>query len=292
MQQSQKIIGVDIGATKTHVGVVQDGKVLSEIRLATSAHAPKEQVLKETAEGIEYLIDSETVGIGIGVPGLVDEKRGIVCGVKNIPSWKEVHLKQYLEDYFNKPVYVTNDANSFVLGEKIYGKGKKFKNIVGITLGSGFGTGIIASNKLYSGTLASAGEFGGIPYLGKTIEDYCSGKLFKNEFGTNGLLVQALAEGGNTSALEMFEQFGYHLGNAIKVVLYALSPEAIFLGGSISKSYPLFEKAMRVSLESYPFRAVIEKLIIEPSEIDKAAILGAAALFQTKNKAKLSYHKV
>ncbi|MCJ8165718.1 ROK family protein [Pontibacter sp. E15-1] len=291
MQHNQRIIGIDIGGTKTHIGLVQDGKIILEKKIPTSSHASQEQILEETAQGIKHLIDSDTLGIGIGVPGLVDEKRGVVCSVQNIPSWKEVPLKQYLEDYFGRPVYVTNDANSFVLGEKLYGKGKEFRNIVGVTLGTGFGSGIIANNKLYSGTLSSAGEFGGIPYLDKTIEDYCSGKMFENGFGMNGGMVRELAEKGHTDALEIFEQFGHHLGSALKIILYALSPEAIFLGGSISKSFPFFEKAMRNSLATFPFKTVLDRTVIEPSAIDKAAVLGAAALFQMKNKAKTSFNK-
>ncbi|MCC9138408.1 ROK family protein [Pontibacter silvestris] len=284
MQQSQKIVGIDIGATKTHIGIVQEGDVISEIKLTTSAYAPKEQIVGEIISGIEQLFDTDTLGIGIGVPGLVDEKNGVVCGVQNIPSWKEVHLKKYLEEHFQKPVYITNDANSFVLGEKIYGKAKDLKNIVGITLGTGFGTGIIINNSLYSGTLSCAGEFGGVPYLDQTIEDYCSGKFFLNKCGMPGKKVQLLAKDGNQQALEVLHQFGYHLGNAIKVILYALSPEAIFLGGSVSKCYPFFEKTMRESIATFPFKLVTDQLIVEPSGIDKAAILGAAALFKMKSE--------
>ena len=75
-----------------------------------------------------------------------------------------------------------------------------------------------------------------------------------------------------------------NLGNAIKVVLYLLSPQAIFLGGSISKCYPLFKEAMQQSLVAFPFKAVTSQLHIGISELDNAAILGAAALFELKNQ--------
>ncbi|MFT2008492.1 ROK family protein [Pontibacter sp. 13R65] len=285
----QKLIGIDIGGTKMHIGVVQDECILDEIRLETSAHAPKEQILAELAENIEKLLDQDVASIGIGVPGLVDEPNGIVLNVQNIPSWREVHLKQFLESRLGKPVFITNDANSFVLGEKIYGKAKEFSNVVGITLGTGFGAGIILNNRLYTGTLSSAGEFGGIPYLDQTIEDYCSGKFFMKQYGIPGHKMQVLARNGDTKALEAFAQFGRHLGDAIKIILYAISPEAIFLGGSASSGYLYYKEAMHASIEQFPFKSITDRLVVAPSSLKNVAILGAAALchMRQKNRSEL-----
>jgi glucokinase len=216
----------------------------------------------------------------------VDEENGIVYGVQNIPAFKEVHLRQRLESHFGKPVFLTNDANSFVLGEKLYGRGQAFSNIVGLTIGTGLGGGIIIANQLHSGRLSSAGEFGGIPYLDKTLEDYCSGKFFLHQFGLSGSEVHARACRGEEQALDILQQLGRHLGNALKIILFALSPEAIFLGGSVSHSYPFFEAAMRESLQEFPFQQVTEKLIIERSIMDNSAILGAAALVHLKSQAQ------
>ncbi|UOQ68594.1 ROK family protein [Hymenobacter volaticus] len=277
-----KYIGIDIGGTKIHVGVVQDERIIQEIQFETSATAPKEQILGALVDSIKSVMDSEVAGIGIGVPGLVDEKNGIVHNVQNIPSWREVSLKGHLASHFKVPVYITNDANAFAIGEKIYGKGKECTNLVGITLGTGFGAGIIINNDVYSGTLSSAGEFGCIPYRDKTIEDYCSGKFFVQNFGLPGTELHLLAQRGELQALEAFSQFGEHLGNAIKVILYALSPEAIFLGGSISKCYKYFQEALHKSVLEFPFKIVTDRLTIAPSELGNAAVLGAAALCKSK----------
>ncbi|MBD1396661.1 ROK family protein [Pontibacter sp. JH31] len=283
---NSKVLGIDIGATKMHAGVVQNGSILQEVKFHTSAQASQAQIVAELIQGIAPLVDAEVTGIGIGVPGLVDEAKGMVCDVQNIPAWKEVHLKQHLEEHFGIPVYLSNDANSFAAGEKIYGQGKAFRNLVGITLGSGLGAGIIIDHKLYSGTLSSAGELGGVPYLDKTIEDYCSGKFFVAEYGMAGDELYTLAQQGHAPALEAYKVYGQHLGSAIKVVLYLLSPQAIFLGGSISKCYPLFKETMQQSLADFPFKAVASQLHIGVSELDNAAVLGAAALFELKNQQK------
>ncbi|GAB3534110.1 ROK family protein [Pontibacter brevis] len=277
--EDRKVIGVDIGGTKVHMGIVQNGVITKELKLTTAAQGAKEQLLSDITDGIRQLMDADVTGIGIGVPGLVDDEKGIVYNVQNIPSWDEVHLKTYLEDAFNRPVCVTNDANTFVLGEKVYGKGKRFKNMLGITLGTGMGTGIIINHGLYGGAFSCAGEFGSVPYLDQTLEDYCSGKFFQNKHGMSGDQLQVLAEEGDAKAIDIFRQFGHHLGNAIKVVLYALSPEAIFLGGSASRSYPFFHEEMHRSIASFPYRVVTDQLVLECSEIENAAVLGAAALW-------------
>lgn len=281
---TQKVLAVDIGGTKIHMGVFHQGSIVEELKLATAPHAPRKKIINRIIMGLEQLMDLEVAGIGIGITGLVDEEQGIVYDVTNIPSWKEVPLKKILEDYFKKPVYLTNDANTFILGEKNFGRAKGYKNAVGITLGTGFGVGIIIDQALYSGTLSSAGEFGSIKYLDQTIEDYCSGKFFLNKFGISGAEVYAMARQGDIHALEILQQLGHHIGEAIKIVLYALSPEVIFLGGSVSACYHYFKEAMEKSIQTFPFKRVLDQLVIECSEVNNAALLGAAALFEMKHR--------
>lgn len=264
------------------MGMVRDGKIIDDVTFATPAQAPEQEVVAEIIKGVEKLIDKDVAGVGIGVPGLVDEEQGVVYDLWNIPSWKEVFLKKYLEDHFSKPVHITNDANTFVLGEKIYGKGSAFKNLVGITLGSGFGTGIVIHDKLYSGTLSSAGELASIPYEDSNLEDYCSGKFFRKQFNMEGADVYALAKEGDPKAIDIFNQYGRHLGNAIKTILYILSPQAIFLGGSVSGSYDFFKGSLNESIEAFPFKRVTSKLTIEPSAIKNVSVLGAAALISMR----------
>lgn len=280
MEQKMKIIGLDIGGTKIHIGEVQDGTILRAIKFPTSAMAPKEQLLKDIARGIEEIISPEVEGIGIGVPGLVDEERGIVQHVQNIPSWRKVFLKDFLEERFRRPVYISNDANSFAAGEKMYGRGRDFANFVGITLGTGMGTGIIINHLMYPGAFSGAGEYGCIPYRDKILEDYCSGKFFQDLLGMSGKNAVELAEQGDTKALAAFEQFGAHVGNAIKMMLFSIAPEAVFLGGSISKCYEYFKEAMLESVREFPFELITDNLVIERSELADGPVLGAAALFE------------
>jgi len=286
---NNKYLGVDIGGTKVHVGVVRAGELLHEARFETSAGASKEQILAELVQHLAPLVDAEVAGIGIGVPGLVDEENGIVHNVQNIPSWREVHLKQHLAHHFDQPVFITNDANAFAVGEKIYGQGQPYANLVGLALGTGLGAGIIINHQLYSGTLSSAGEFGCVPYLDKTMEDYCSGKFFVQRTGRPGGEWHARAAQGDAEALTLFTEFGRHLGRAIHIILYGLAPEAIFLGGSVSQGFAFFRAGLYESLAAFPFKQVTERLVIAPSAIGNAAVLGAAALCHMKLPAAVSH---
>lgn len=285
----ENIVAVDIGATKIHIGLVNGAEVIKEQIFPTAANAAEEVIIMELIQAIEEVAGSEFLGIGIGVPGLVDEETGIIYDLNNIPSWKEVPLKEILEAHFHKPVKLTNDANMFALGVSSFGKGASFKNILGITLGSGLGSGIIINKKLYSGTLSSAGELGSIPYLEGTLEDYCSGKFFRNEYGADGKSLCKLAEKGDEQALQIFHEFGQHLGNALRLVCNVLSPEAIFFGGSVSKSFKFFEVSLREKLSAYPFKRVSDHLIIEPSSLPKSSLMGAAALFALDQTEKQEY---
>jgi glucokinase len=160
---------------------------------------------------------------------------------------------------------------------------------VGLALGTGLGAGIIINHQVYSGTLSSAGEFGCIPYRDKTIEDYCSGKFFGQRTGRPGAVWHALAQQGNAEALALFAEFGRHLGRAIHIILYTLSPQAIFLGGSVSRGFPYFREGLQESLAAFPFGQLTERLVIAPSAIDNAAVLGAAALCHMKQALPISH---
>jgi len=272
------IVGVDIGATKIRIATIENARLSKDLILPTSANAPERQIIDELIEGIETLCGDDFKGIGIGVPGLIDEERGIVYDLWNIPSWKEVYLKDQLEEHFKKPVQITNDANTFALGEKKYGQGRKFRNLVGVALGTGYGTGIIINNELYSGMLSGAGELADVAYLDGTIEDYCSGKFFKLKYQQEGAEVFKKAEQGDPEALEIFDEFGKHLGESLKLILYMLSPEAIILGGSISHSFKYFEKSLQQSINTFPFKRIVKRVEIFPSAMPDVSVLGAAAM--------------
>ncbi len=275
----ESIIGVDLGGTKVNTGRVEENRVVKHVSSHITTQGEMNIILDEIKRSIDEVFEPNVVGIGIGVPSVVDVEKGIVYNVQNIPSWKEVPLKGVLEDRFQKPTYVNNDANCFAVGEKHFGKGRKYRNMVGVTLGTGLGVGIIIDHRLYSGTNCGAGEFGSISYKDQIIEYYCSGQYFIHEHGLKGLDLYEKAKSGDTIALQIFEQFGLHLGESIKTILFAVDPEAVILGGSVSRSFPFFNRAMWEQVQTFPYQKSLDRLVIEVSEEPQIAILGAAALY-------------
>jgi glucokinase len=273
-----KIIGVDVGGTKISAGLVSSEKIVRQTTMPTPFDRPQVEVVNAVIQSIEEVFDPEVKGIGIGVPGLVDLKEQRVIDVVNIPSWDSVPLTELISDYFNKPVFVNNDANCFALGEKYFGKGKPYANFVGVTIGTGLGAGIIINNHLYSGSFCGAGEFGSIYYRDLTIEAYASGQFMKDK-GIDGKVLYKRASIGDPVALKVFETLGQHIGRAVANILFALAPEAIILGGSVSKAYKFFGDSMIEFLEdNFPYRRLYNQLAIEVSETEESGILGASSL--------------
>ena len=273
------VLGVDLGGTTVTVGAVVGGSVERVVSRRISAQSAEEVVLAEVVDAIAGLFDDSVVGIGCGVPSVVDVDTGVVYDVENIPSWREVPLRALLEQRFGVPCYVNNDANAYVVGEYIFGKGRGFRHVVGITLGTGLGVGVITNGSLYAGANCGAGEIGVMPHRDATVEAYAAGQYFPRECGVTGEVAYRRARDGDPEALAWFESYGAEVGDAIMIVLYAFDPEAIILGGSISRAFDLFESGMRRSLRSFAYPHVVERLIVEPSELENAAVLGSAALF-------------
>jgi len=273
-----KLIGVDLGGTKITAALIENNKIVNQFTCLTPSDQEKMVVVEAISKTISEVYDAEIAGIGIGVPGLVDLQNNTVVDVINIPSWDVVPLKKLIEERFNKPVYVNNDANCFALGEKHFGKGKAYSNFVGITIGTGLGAGIVISDHLYSGRYCGAGEFGSIYYKNDKVEAYASGQFFK-DLNLSGTDQYQLAKDGNPDALRLFCDLGEHIGRAIANVLYALAPEAIILGGSVTKSYPLFKQGIISVLEKeFLFPCLYKSLQIEISELDNGVVWGAASL--------------
>ncbi len=273
-----EVIGVDLGGTKVQTARVKNGEVAGTYKQLITSQGSEEQVIQEIISAIQAVMTSSVQAIGIGVPSVVDIEKGIVYDVQNIPAWQEVHLKDILEKQFGIPVFMNNDANCFALGEYQFGKGQGASNMIGLIIGTGMAAGIIIDGKLYNGRHAGAGEFGMIPYLDQYLEYYASGQFFSNVHQTTGLTVAKLAQQGDQHALKLFQDYGQHLANGIKAILYTLDPDIIVLGGSVSQSYPYFKEVLWQELQTFAYRPIIEDLTIEVSDHPMIPVLGAAGL--------------
>lgn len=280
----QSTIGIDLGGTNIRAGLVRENVLSGVLAGRINAQGSIEEVLQDLFALTDRLVNPSVVGIGIGVPGLVDAEQGTVFDVVNIPSWKEVPLQRRMEERYGIPVVVNNDANCFALGEFYFGKGRGYSSMVGLTVGTGLGSGIILRKQLYSGTNGGAGEFGMMDYRDQVYEYYASGQFFRNVYGIDGEVVFAKAKEGIAEYRKMYDEMGAHLGNAIKAILYALDVDLIVLGGSVRHAWPFFQKAMWERIHTFAYRKAKERLRIEVSELENSGLLGAATLYQDSLK--------
>ncbi len=278
-KENQTLIGVDLGGTKVAAGKVSAGilqKQLTE-KLNQSSEDPMDAV-GIIIKLVRQLMDKKVSGIGVGVPGLVDRESGAVYDVLNIPNWKAIQLKMILEEEFNTPVYIDNDSNCFAIGEYRYGAHADHPDFVGITLGTGMGSGIVKNGQLIPDAHCCSGEFGTMPYLDGIYEEYTGGPFFQRQYGKNGEELAQAASKGDQNAQKAFDSYGTHLGNAIKTIIMAVDPPLVIIGGSVAAAHKLYEEAMWRSISSIPFPSVLENFQVRFTNTENIAILGAAAL--------------
>lgn len=271
-------VAIDLGGTNMRLGLVDKGVLVHKECIDCPAKASEQEVMHCLMNLIERNLAPEVRGIGIGVPSVVDSQRGIVYNVANISSWKRVELKKELEQKFNLPVFVNNDSNCFALGVAKF-ELKGFQgDMIGLTMGTGIGTGVIIQGKLYSGINTGAGEIGSISYLDSDLEHYCSSDFFVRNYDISGKEAARKAQNGDSAALRIWDDFGRHVGQLMKTILYAYDPQLIVIGGGISSAFPLFEGAMRRSMNDFPYLHTLENIKIFVCENADIALLGASAL--------------
>ena len=271
------IIGIDLGGTNVRAGLVENGRVLQIYQSELSEKNSLESTLDQLFSSISSFAKYDVEGIGIGVPSIVDTKKGIVYDVVNIPSWKKVNLKNILEEKFSIPTYVNNDVNCLALGEQLFGQASSFSSFVTVAIGTGLGAAIIIERKLYEGLNCGSGEIGYIPYLDKNLEFYASGMFFET-YSTTAHAAYHAALSKDESALTMWASYGHHLGQVMKVILYTYAPEAIIIGGGLSNGFPFFEASMYQGMDDFIYPGMLKQVRIRPSSVKNMAILGAAAM--------------
>lgn len=279
IRKYKKIVGVDLGGTNVRAGLVNNDKISkTSSNLVPMRASNPNDILSTIFKTIDEIWDKDVRSIGIGVPGIVERKTGIVYDIQNIPAWKKVRLKDKMEKYYNVPVFIDNDANCFTIGEHLFGKGRNARNFVGVTIGTGIGAGIFVNGKLLSDTNCGSGEFGMIPYKDSIFEDYCSGKFFSKNYLLSGEVLFEKAQAKDKASIMIFKEFGGHLGKIIKTIMHSVDPEKIIIGGSVAKSKDFYFAQMLEEINDFPYQKQKNNIDIDFSDLDNPAIFGAAAL--------------
>ena len=275
---SKLYLGIDIGGTSIVAARFSDNEMLDKKEVPTGADRPAGQIMESLYEAIALVLTPEVVGIGIGMPGFMNAETGEIMQINNIPSFNGYAIKPRVEEKFNLPTFQNNDANCFALGETYYGAGKKYTNLVGVTLGTGLGGGIILNRKIHTGLMGGAGELGCVPFHGGISEDICSAALFKNKYRTTGTELYKKAKAGDQAALAVFDELAHNIGELFRIVMYVLAPEAFIVGGSVANSWDLLEKPLREEVNNFLVPMISKNVDLVKAELDNAGLYGAAAL--------------
>ena len=292
-------VGIDLGATFVKMGLVDErGKVHFRRKIQTSLSVKKEPLIDAIINNIDAIIEEsgkKVSGVGIGVPGPVDSKKGIVHYFPNIKGWNEVPLKAILEKKLGLRIELDNDVNAMTLGEFIFGAGKGCDNLVCVTLGTGVGGGSIIGGKLYRGGSMCAGEIGHMPInvTGPVcncggiacLERYIGNRYIlgssKKVFGNNITLerVSELARSGDKKAIAIWLDVAEKLGVALTQVVNLLNPDRIVIGGGVSMAGSLILKPLikEVKKRAMKDQAKHVKIVLAKLGAD-AGIIGSSLL--------------
>ncbi len=281
-------VGVDIGGSKIEAALIIADKIIDSKVTKTKPEQGCDEVVERIISTIDYVVTSKAQSIGVGCPGPLDCKNGIIHRTPNLP-FKNTPLKGILEKKFKLPVKVDNDASCFVLGEALYGHGQNKNTIAGLTLGTGVGGGLVINKKIYHGK-GNACEFGHhtIDYKGPKskcgnqgcLEEHVSARGLMTIARKHGLeahspkKVYQLAVQNNKAAQDTFHEYGKLLGIGITNIIYMLDPDIILLGGKISNSWSFFFSSMIDEIE----KRSMMKATIRKSKLRNAALFGAANL--------------
>ncbi len=263
MPNQPNVIGVDLGGTKIHIGKYSlDYQLITEERVPTNSERGLKKVLNHIKELIIQLADSKTLAAGIGFPGFVDPRKNILHLTPNIPGEQELNLNKIFEHKLDFPCYFDNDANLFTYAESEINYQNQDKTIIGLTLGTGLGGGIVIDGQIFHGSNGFAAEFGHLYWSqGQEWESHLSGKADKT-------------------------QLGQSLGRALSDLIFVFNPDVFVLGGGVTdefQKYKCLDQAWEI-IKKRNLEKSYENLEVSLSTLYAPGTLGAAILAHNKSK--------
>lgn len=331
MENGRYIIGVDLGGTSINVGAVpfDGGTVLGMRSLPTEPHHGAKFVVDRMVGMIREVMrdakregglsDDDFLGIGLGSPGPLDRKSGTVLETPNL-GWRNFPLRDLISNAVGLDAELDNDANAATLGEWWQGAGRGVSSLVGLTLGTGIGGGLILAGELYHGASDAAAEIGHmtIDSTGRKcncgnygcLEAYASGPAIARaaveglEAGASSLLpdlvdgdlsrvtaemVYEAIVAGDLFAAEVMSEAAKFLGTGVANLINILNPEMIVIAGGVTRAGDHLFGPLRTEVRRRAFRGAAESCRIVSGELgDMAGVIGAAATFRIERHGALS----
>ena len=289
------VLALDLGGTNARFAAVRsDGEILTRRRVPTMKNGTAGQILDllvkmfgEISEGVG------AVAIAAAIPALIKAESGVLAKLPNLPALEGINLSEVLKERTGLDTFIENDATAATIGEHWLGASKGFDNVIGITLGTGIGGGLIFNGKPFRGKDGSAGEIGHICVEPNgvqcgcgsrgCVEQYSSGTAIARMAREAGLDVETslevfdLGKIGEKKALDVFASMGRYLGIAIGGLVNLLNPDIIVICGGVTAGWDLFFDSVRDEVKKRAYRDPAERAkIVRGSLGDDAGILGVS----------------
>ena len=309
-------VGVDFGGTNIKVGLVDAaGRVVRTQLLSSRVLSRPAPFVEGVARAVESLASTVRLrpvqlrGVGVGAPGPVEITRGVIHSLVNVPGWYEVPLRRLLERRLRCPCVVDNDVNLFTLAEWRFGAGRRANQLVGVTLGTGVGGGLIFDGRLYRGATGAAGEIGHMVIHPQGRRCGCGTRgCLEAQVGTAAIvsmgrrairqgdrrlasllrqsagrltpeLVSRAARQGDAKARAIFQEVGHWLGVGLANAVNLLNPDRIVIGGGIANAWPLLYPTLIRTLRTQAMAVSAKAVRIVRGQLgDRAGIVGAAVV--------------
>ncbi len=296
------IVGIDLGGTNLKIALLDlKYRISHKEVLNTQRFTKKEGLISAIIDSVDKILKDNNLsrksllGVGLGLPGPIDYKRGVVHFFPNIPGWKEVKLKYILERKLRLPVFVDNDAKVMALAEYKIGAAKGSSNAVCITLGTGVGGGIIINGNLYRGSSNASGEIGHLPINEKGPRCNCGGRAcLETYIGNNRILKEArrlfrrditleelsyLARKQNRQAQTIWLKVAGRLAAALVGAVNLLNPDCIVIGGGVAGAGKvLFDNIKKIILTRAMSVQARHVKVFRAKLGNNAGLIGAAIL--------------
>lgn len=295
-------IGIDIGGTDTKIGLVDvHQKLIARESMETNAQRPAEEIISEIGQKVLALLEEQgiamdqCIGAGIGVPGTVDRKEGVVRYSNNI-HWDQVELAKEMGKFLPIPIKIANDADCAALGEAVAGAGKEYQDVVMLTLGTGVGGGIILDGEIYEGRGIGGSELGHMVIVENgepctcgrrgCLEAYASATALKRDAKRavgkemNPEEIFAAAAAGDKVLKDVVDTYIRRLGVGIVNIVNIFRPQMVLLGGGISAQGETILSPIREMLKENCFGGAKSELPeVETAALgNEAGMIGAASL--------------
>jgi glucokinase len=317
MTQAGRFVGVDLGGTTLTAAVVDvaTGERVGRHHVPTLAKEGHDVVMDRMADLVDEAIadaglGKEAIGgVGVGVPGVLDLERGLTLFLPNLPGeWRQVPLRDTLQEATGLPVTLLNDVRSFTLGEKTFGAGRDVETMVCFAIGTGIGGGLVIDGKLQLGLEGTAGEVGHHvidPYGPRCgcgsrgcLEAFASGPAIvamalkaitqgrttriaeRVSYDLNRVTPKIIAEAareGDAIAQEIYERAGFYIGIGVANLITIISPQMVVIGGGVAQAGDLLFEPIRRTARETVHVAPVERVEIVPAELGTdAGLIGAA----------------